>query len=95
MIGKSRSPFYLFFFDIQFGNAAVSEYNAYHTLTHFIPFIAKRLGLKFKNISAEQLYDLVKAKKVSYEQIKDMDPQRFKDLEYTMKLIFNHDDDTI
>jgi len=25
--------------------------------------------------------------------LKDMDPQRFKDLEYTMKLIFNHDDE--
>lgn len=24
-----------------------------------------------------------------------MDPPRFKDLEYTMKLIFNHDDDSI
>ena len=25
--------------------------------------------------------------------IKDIDPPRFKDLEYTMRLIFNHDDD--
>jgi hypothetical protein len=49
--------------------------------------------LKIKNLSAEQLYDLVQARKVSYEVIKDMDPQRFKDLEYTMKLIFNHDNE--
>lgn len=32
---------------------------------------------------------------MTYEAIKEMDPQRFKDLEYTMKLIFNHDDDSI
>lgn len=27
--------------------------------------------------------------------LKELDPQRFKDLEYTMKLIFNHDDEAL
>jgi hypothetical protein len=55
--------------------------------------LAKRLGLKFKNLTAEQLYSLVRERKVTYDQIKDVEPSKFKDLEYTMRLIFNHDDD--
>jgi hypothetical protein len=35
----------------------------------------------------------VKDRKVTYDDIKKVDPSKFKDLEYTMKLIFNHDDD--
>jgi hypothetical protein len=57
--------------------------------------IARKLGLKVKNLSAEHLYQMVKERKVSYQTIKDMDPLRFKDLEYTMKLIFNHEDDSV
>ncbi len=44
-------------------------------------------------MTAEYLYTLVRDKKVTYEQIQQMDPKRFEDLEYTMKLIFNHDED--
>jgi len=40
------------------------------------------------------LYTLVKERKVTYDQIKEVEPSKFKDLEYTMRLIFNHDDDT-
>lgn len=46
-----------------------------------------------KNLTAEYLYTLVRDKKVSYEKIKEIEPKRFADLEYTMKLIFNHDED--
>jgi len=54
---------------------------------------AKRLNLKVKNISAEQLYQLVKERKLSYDSVRELDPVRFKDLDYTMNLIFNHDED--
>jgi hypothetical protein len=37
----------------------------------------------------------VKENKVSYDQIKDLEPKKFGDLEYTMKLIFNHDEEQI
>jgi hypothetical protein len=36
----------------------------------------------------------VKERKVNYDQIKEIEPSKFKDLEYTMRLIFNHDDDS-
>lgn len=55
--------------------------------------IAKRLNIKVKNLTAEYLYTLVRDKKVSYDSIKEIDPKRFGDLEYTMKLIFNHDEE--
>jgi len=44
-------------------------------------------------LTAEQLYQLVKDKNFSYDQVKELDPVRFKDLDYTMNLIFNHDED--
>lgn len=53
------------------------------------------MNLKVKNFTAEQLYQLVKDHKVTYDQIKEIEPQKFKDLEYTMRLIFNHDEDAI
>ena len=48
-----------------------------------------------KNLTAEYLYSLVKDKKVSYEAIKEIEPKKFQDLEYIMKLIFNHDEDQL
>jgi len=36
----------------------------------------------------------VKERKVMYDQIKEIEPSKFKDLEYTMRLIFNHDDES-
>jgi hypothetical protein len=53
------------------------------------------LGIKVKNLTAEYLYTLVKDKKVAYDDIKEVDPKRFADLEYIMKLIFNHDEDAV
>lgn len=41
------------------------------------------------------MYSLVKENKIDYETIKELEPKRFQDLEYTMKLIFNHDEDAI
>lgn len=55
--------------------------------------IIRKLGIKLKNFTADNLYSLVRDKKVSYEQIREIDPKRFKDLESTMKMIFNHDDE--
>jgi hypothetical protein len=48
-----------------------------------------------KHLTAEHLFTLVKENKVSYDQIKDLEPKKFGDLEYTMKLIFNHDEEQI
>lgn len=62
-------------------------------LRHVRFCLAKRLGLKIKNLTAELLHTFVKDKKIAYDDLKEMDPQRFKDLEYTMKLIFNHDEE--
>lgn len=62
-------------------------------LSNLIHSIAKRLNIKVKNLTAEYLYTLVKDKKISYDSIKEIDPKRFADLEYTMKLIFNHDEE--
>ena len=44
-------------------------------------------------MTAEHLYTLVRDKKVTYDNIKDLEPKKFQDLEYTMKLIFNHDEE--
>lgn len=55
--------------------------------------IAKRLGIKVKTLQAEYLFQLVKEKKFTYDDIKALDPKKFTDLEYTMKLIFNHDEE--
>ena len=56
--------------------------------------VAKRLGIKgVKTLQAEYLFSLVREKKITYGQIKELDPKRFADLEYTMKLIFNHDEE--
>ena len=57
--------------------------------------MAVRLGIKVKNLTAETLYNLVKEKKIEYESIRALDPKKFSDLEYTMKLIFNHDEEKI
>lgn len=57
--------------------------------------IAKRLGIKVKTLQAEYLYTLVKDKKVKYEDVIALDPKRFVDLEKTMKLIFNHEEDAV
>lgn len=48
-----------------------------------------------KHLTAEYLYTLVKDKKVVYSQITELDPKKFGDLEYTMKLIFNHEEEII
>lgn len=36
---------------------------------------------------------MVKEKKTTYDAIKEVDPVKFVDLEYTMHLIFNHDEE--
>jgi hypothetical protein len=35
---------------------------------------------------------MIREGKVTYDKIKEIEPKKFNDLEYTMKLIFNHDE---
>jgi hypothetical protein len=74
-------------------NKSLKQCNVGKLILAFNKIIAKRLNIKVKNLTAEYLYTMVRDKKVSYDQIKEIDPKRFGDLEYTMKLIFNHDED--
>jgi hypothetical protein len=67
---------------------------SYHLIILLISFnIAKKLNIKVKKLTAEYLYTLVRDKKVSYESIKAIEPKKFQDLEYTMNLIFNHEEE--
>lgn len=54
--------------------------------------VAKKLGLKVKNLTADILFPLVKDGKITYHQVKVIDPKKFEDLEHTMRMIFNHED---
>jgi hypothetical protein len=54
--------------------------------------VAKYLNLKVKTLSADILFPLVKEGKILYEQIKNIAPKKFEDLEHTMRMIFNHED---
>mmetsp|Transcript_61050 Transcript_61050/g.83893 ORF Transcript_61050/g.83893 Transcript_61050/m.83893 type:complete len:122 (-) Transcript_61050:261-626(-) len=55
--------------------------------------IAKKLQLKVKTLTADILFELVKDKKVTYESIRVIDPERFSDLEPTMRMLYDHQDD--
>lgn len=55
--------------------------------------LAKKLELKTKHFTAEHLFSMIKEKKLQYEDVMAFDPKRFQNLEYTMRLIFNHDED--
>jgi hypothetical protein len=48
--------------------------------------------LKIKTLTADILFPLVKDGKISYNQVKCIDPKKFEDLEHTMRMIFNHED---
>ena len=52
-------------------------------------FAAKILGM-FKHPTAEELYRMIIAKKISYEEIRKIDPNRFQDLELTMRMLYDH-----
>ena len=54
--------------------------------------VAKKLNLKVKNLTADILFPCVKDSKISYSQVKSIDPKKFEDLEHTMRMIFNHED---
>lgn len=45
-----------------------------------------------KNLTADILFPLVKDSKITYQQVKGIDPKKFEDLEHTMRMIFNHED---
>ena len=55
-------------------------------------FIAKLLQMSTRNLSTDDLFNLVKKRKVGYEQIRAVDPHRFADLEFTMKMLYDHSD---
>lgn len=42
-----------------------------------LTFIAKRLGIKVKALTAEHLYSLVKDRRITYDTIKEIEPKRF------------------
>ena len=50
---------------------------------------AKMLNI-FKNPTAEELYRMVLAKKVTYEEIRRIDANKFVDLELTMRMLYDH-----
>jgi hypothetical protein len=50
---------------------------------------AKLLNMT-KNPSAEELHKLIMRKRVTYEQIRKIDPEKFSDLESTMKMLYDH-----
>jgi hypothetical protein len=52
--------------------------------------LAAKLLNMTKNPSAEELHKLIMRKRVSYEQIRRIDPEKFHDLEQTMKMLYDH-----
>lgn len=53
--------------------------------------IAKKLGMTGKTLTAETLYVLIRDRKITYDDVRQLEPKKFSDLEYTMRLIFDHD----
>ena len=43
-----------------------------------------------KNPTAEDLHRLIMKEKVTYEEIRRIDPNRFHDLEDTMRMLYDH-----
>ena len=43
-------------------------------------------------MSTDDLFNLVVKRRVTYEQIRQVDPHRFTDLEVTMKMLYDHAD---
>lgn len=54
--------------------------------------IARILELSQRNMSTDDLFNLVAKRRVTYEQIRCVDPHRFCDLEFTMKMLYDHSD---
>ena len=52
-------------------------------------YSAKMLNM-FKNPTAEELYRMILSKKVTYEEIRMIDPNKFVDLELTMRMLYDH-----
>lgn len=52
--------------------------------------LAAKLLSMTKNPSAEELLKLIMRKRVTYEQIRRIDPDKFSDLEQTMKMLYDH-----
>jgi len=46
-----------------------------------------------KNATADDLHRIIMRKRVTYEQIRRIDPNRFHDLEVTMKMLYDHGPD--
>ena len=58
-------------------------------LCTYVVLIAKLLGVT-KHTTAEELHQLVMAKKTTYMSIKRIDPIKFSDLESTMRMLYDH-----
>ena len=46
-----------------------------------------------KHLTADELHRIIMRKKITYDQIKRLDPQRFADLESTMQMLYDHGSD--
>jgi hypothetical protein len=57
--------------------------------------VGQVLNLRIKNLTADSLFQLVRDGKVNYRQIQQIDEDKFEDLETTMRMIFNHEEDLI
>lgn len=57
----------------------------------YFHLLAKVLGHS-KHTTAEELYKLVLMKKTTYEEIRRIDPNKFMDLEATMRMLYDHGD---
>ena len=58
-------------------------------LTLTICELGKHLGFS-KHLTAEELHKLVIQKKATYEEIRRMEPNKFMDLEATMRMLYDH-----
>lgn len=66
------------------------EFSLYLLSAFLTSFLLGKLLQVQKNPSAEELHRLIMRKRVTYDQIRKIDPQRFTDLEPTMRMLFDH-----
>ena len=64
---------------------------AWTNLSVLCKIIAKVLGHP-KHVTAEELHKLVLLRKITYEEIRRIDPVKFVDLETTMRMLYDHGD---
>jgi hypothetical protein len=53
------------------------------------PQLLRLMGIT-KHLTADELHRIIMRKKITYDQIMRLDPQRFADLETTMHMLYDH-----